>query len=320
MTNNQVYIDKKTTTAMKGIAMLLILLGHNHILCGMKLHGYLYCFHLVVFFTLPMFYNKIRELNRVNVANIIVRNLVPYSLFYVFCYLIYHFVLVRDGFSASPFVLGLLHLGGYSCNTSTGFIFLWFLPVFCWTSIFLLFKNKIGQNVLLFVSIIVLSFFMYDWNKTWTVYFPLIPFYLGRALWYFSLGIVIFNIARLGKNIQYACAGIFAVFSILYLLNVTTYWQIPYGITGFFAVKFLAEKLNDSRLLQLIGDKSMSIYMFHIFINAFLERIVPWNVATGLIVYVMTLLLAIVADWVIEKLGLKKYVFPRGISQFRQKN
>lgn len=58
--NNNYYIDKEGANAIKGFLMLLIVLGHNHLLApsqGILFH-YLYSFHLICFLSYPIFIIK----------------------------------------------------------------------------------------------------------------------------------------------------------------------------------------------------------------------------------------------------------------------
>ena len=53
-------IDKKDSLAIKGLVILLIILGHNKLISCEHLpflFGYLYTFHVGVFFILPTFYD-----------------------------------------------------------------------------------------------------------------------------------------------------------------------------------------------------------------------------------------------------------------------
>ena len=54
------YIDRNQSETIKGILILLIVFGHNHVLCpNTEIGGmmdYLYLFHIAGFFILPFFY------------------------------------------------------------------------------------------------------------------------------------------------------------------------------------------------------------------------------------------------------------------------
>lgn len=53
-------LSKDTTTAMKGLLILLIVIGHNHEIAPENsfLMSWLYSFHVLIFFILPFFYIK----------------------------------------------------------------------------------------------------------------------------------------------------------------------------------------------------------------------------------------------------------------------
>ena len=97
------FINIQQSNSIKAIIMLLIVLGHNHILApnneSSHLFGYLYRFHVSIFFILPFFYNRYDCLCKEAINKIIVRNSIPYVLFFLLCYLLYHFIIIKDGFN-----------------------------------------------------------------------------------------------------------------------------------------------------------------------------------------------------------------------------
>ena len=57
--NQNLYIDRDTSSVIKGVLIILIVMGHNKVLCSTDNKGadYLYLFHVICFFILPFFYD-----------------------------------------------------------------------------------------------------------------------------------------------------------------------------------------------------------------------------------------------------------------------
>ena len=55
--NQNLYIDRDTSSVIKGVLIILIVIGHNKVLCSTDNKGadYLYLFHVICFFILPFF-------------------------------------------------------------------------------------------------------------------------------------------------------------------------------------------------------------------------------------------------------------------------
>ena len=62
--NQNLYIDRDTSSVIKGVLIILIVIGHNKVLCSTDNKGadYLYLFHVICFFILPFFYDIKKEI------------------------------------------------------------------------------------------------------------------------------------------------------------------------------------------------------------------------------------------------------------------
>ena len=78
------YIDRNQSETIKGILILLIVFGHNHVLCpNTEIGGmmdYLYLFHIAGFFILPFFYKTNKTISIEHIKSLVVRNYVPFFL------------------------------------------------------------------------------------------------------------------------------------------------------------------------------------------------------------------------------------------------
>lgn len=85
-----IYLTRDESNIIKGILILLIVLGHNHFLMDgeyVRLQIQLYKFHVIEFFILPFFYKMKADTSWEHLRDIIVRNWVPYLWILSACYL-----------------------------------------------------------------------------------------------------------------------------------------------------------------------------------------------------------------------------------------
>ena len=72
--NQNLYIDRDTSSVIKGVLIILIVIGHNKVLCSTDNKGadYLYLFHVICFFILPFFYDIKKEITVKRLCDIVV--------------------------------------------------------------------------------------------------------------------------------------------------------------------------------------------------------------------------------------------------------
>lgn len=307
-------IPVQKSNIMKAIVMLLIVLGHNHILApneGMfSLFGYLYSFHVSVFFILPFFYKKEDILNRENIGKIVVRNGIPYLLFSIFCYFVYHFVLVKDGFDLSKLWAGIVNAPGYNIKDTVGFVFLWFLPVFMLMSL----CKLIGSRYKIWMIIFFLIGFIICVNREAYIFMWHSPFYLLKALHYYAMGMSTYLLYKYVKYINYIGIFVFVILTVLYWTNSYQANYFYFSISGFCVLKELVQRFDFSKIsiLSLIGKYSLPIYLMHVFIYNVLERVLPHSLLWGVIIYFITIGLSLFISIGIYKIELlRKFLFPR---------
>lgn len=312
--NKKNTINNEQSTIIKAIIMLLIILGHNHILApnntSSHLFGYLYCFHVSIFFILPFFYDKENSLNKKDISKIIIRSGIPYILFFIICYLLYHFIIIKNGFNLTEFLGGLVNAPGYNIKKTTGFVFLWYLPVFMLMSLCKIIGNRYKWLMIFFFIIglvicIDAKAYAFMWNA---------PFYLLKALYYYSMGISAYLICKYVKFINYIGITTFIILSILYWTDIYHAKYFYFSLSAFFMIKDLTLRFNFSKIpfLTLIGKYSLSIYLTHVFIYNILERMFPYTLIWGIIIYFITLILSLSVSIGIYKIGIiRKFLFPK---------
>lgn len=302
-------ISIHTSTIIKAIAILLVILGHNHILApndgSSTLFNYLYRFHVSLFFILPFFYNKPEQLNWHNISKTITKNGIPYILFFTICYGLYHFIIIKDGCTFSTYFKGIIEYPGFTVKSVTGFYFIWFLPVFMIMSIIKLFGYNHKYYIIIFF-IIGLSISNTNYNQA--------PFYICRALVYYTMGIFAYYLSKFIKNIDEIGCLFFFMLSILFWTDIYKANYIIFSISAFFTIKKIVSIIDFQRIpfLSLIGKYSLPIYLTHVFIYNVLERILPHTLLWGILIYLITIGLSLSISIVIYKIEvIRKFLFPK---------
>lgn len=311
--------DKQTlsfeqSNAMKAIAMLLIILGHNHILASQNgnssLFEYLYKFHVSIFFILPFFYGKTEKINKQNISKILVRNGVPYFMIFCFSYIIYNFIIKHDGFNIVDFLGGFTNFPGYDLKSTIGFTFPWFLPVFMLMSIYKILGNNYKWAKWTFFTIgfiICISYKAYIimWHS---------QLYILKALYYYAMGLSMYLLYKHIKYINYIGSIAFIVLSILFWTNIYKANAFYFSLSGFCVIKEITSHINFSRItfIDLIGKYSLPIYLIHVFISNTLERILPHSFIYGITIYLITIILSIFISITIYKFAtIRSFIFPK---------
>ena len=315
------HIPIEQSNIIKAIAMLLIVLGHNHILAPyenmteLHLFEYLYSFHVSLFFILPFFYGKKSKLDRNNLSKTIVRNGVPYIIFFTFGYLVTHVILGTHGhFSISEFLGGIIDAPG--CRNSSGFVFLWFLPVFMLVSIIRMLGDKYKWMMAVFsiIGIIICvngQAYVLMWHS---------PFFILKALFYYAMGFCCYCLGKYIKHMDFIGLAVFVILSVLYWTDTYHARTFYFSISGFFAIKWVTGMVDFSKIkmLNLIGKYSLCIYLIHVFIYNVLERLIPNNCLWGAILYIATIGISLLLSIVIYKMGIARCLFPKTAADLAQ--
>lgn len=215
------YVSRCEADAIKGLLICLIALGHNHILCPpagerTSLMEWLYMFHVIGFFILPFFYDHVWTLSGRRVVNCVVRLWWPYLWVLALCW-------VSLCVSRHEWNFGWSHVYAAIQGTQTpiqehfGFIFPWFLPVFCSMQVLMMLSQ--GHRWLkLILLAMALGFLCLPWGTFYTLKMS-VPFGLVLAVTYFGLGVLAFAIHRRWRFAKYVSIVAFVFVSVGYWLE-----------------------------------------------------------------------------------------------------
>jgi len=316
------YVSFSESDAIKGVLILLILLGHNHYLApeGELLYRFLYKFHVICFFILPFFYNKKKEWNFSNFKNVIVKCYVPYFFFFVLCAFIY-FLASYDNknFDFGKVFYAFFNGSQILIKENAGFNYLWFLPAFCAFSILKICfdsSNKIVKLIIVFLAIILVFY-----PKFPRMYlFPYIPFAITQGFYFFAFGFVTWFFVDKIPYIKYIGAVVFIIFSFLFFLKDGHINVFPFifPATAFMFLLSLKELIVRIPYLQQLGKFSFPIYLVHVIIYNILERILVYSVLNAVVTYILTILLSVATAFLMTKIPfIQKLVLPKGYNDFK---
>lgn len=276
--------------AAKGLFILFIVLGHNTLLNESfpNLNRFLYYFHVHVFFLLSALLPTSVWSPRW-CADRLVRYGVPYLVFVLFSWVVYHAAFTGGGLAgliSSVDALGLALLSGTgdALKQATGFKFFWFVPAF------IVFVNlralmKRSRILLFLVGAAALVPLVYGWQlpgwirmgNPWGVYIALwilpftwivngilprlenVPFRLrviafGAAFLLLQAAVILLDLHRLALS----------SFALPPLWNppwfTSTLLLVP---CAFFFFLHLSKYLRNSRFLKFAGAQSLVIYLAH---------------------------------------------------------
>lgn len=322
MQNANCYLSKDSSDAVKGLLIILIVFGHNHVLAPNTENGglmsYLYHFHVVSFFILPFFYQKSSVFDLRKILDIIIRCFVPYFWTCLLCWLVFSVF-------NHTYLFGVEHVIAFINGTQTplnkcfGFIFPWFLPAFCSFSILLLIVRRwsLAYIILGIVSVIT-------WFLSWETIFSLkqmLPFGFSIAIMYFGYGIFCFHINKFGKWCKYVGAVIFIMLSIAYWSGLQWGWAYSHILPiSFFMLLLSIEPFIKCKWLKVLGQHSIVIYLLNVFIENAFFQFFPHTILWGGLGVIMAILMPLCINVGITYFpGLKKVILPRCINDFIRK-
>lgn len=316
------YLDKEQSTIMKGILILLVIVGHNNILfpVNSSFWNWIYTFHRACFFILPFFYDwKMKDEKLFYISKLITRNWIPYLITGLMVLIVSLYTKSVSEMSMNT-ILAFLNGSSDACEKYLGGRFLWFLPSFCTFSILLLFSRKSNVFSWLITVIGLFLWFLNDNVNEKIEEYAL--FGLPMALKYYALGFI--SKCLYGKMVIYninpykICPIVFLVLSVLMMMNVGSYpfYKMIMPIFAFYFVRLLAVHIK-SNFLLFIGKNSLAIYLLHLFVYNALMRFLGYRLLGGVVNLIGTIVIAMLLAYIISKNSiLRKLYLPKDLKEF----
>lgn len=294
------YLSKDESTAIKGLLIFIIILGHNAILtnCIECIQPYLYLFHVKIFFILPFFYQTRTIPFKDCIEKNFIRSYYPFLLFFVLLSILYYFMSstivdphkIANGLNDIQnntllyYINTVITGNSYLIDHFTGYQFLWFLPVIF---ALMIVKNYVQDKKALKTVFIIVGLFLYiilytmnDNQGTQLLRFNIMlfsPFAVLQGIAMFFLGYTCSTIIlndKFSKNITGIFSIVFVILSVflLYKLNqdskfIKTFkygpvikFVIPYLFMGLLYI--IKRPLSKIAVLLKLGELSLPIYIF----------------------------------------------------------
>lgn len=315
--NEIVYLDRRMSNAIKGIFIILIVFGHNHVLCpntvSNGLMEYLYNFHIAGFFILPFFYDHRIKPTFGTIGKIIIRNWIPYTWICTLCFICF-------GLLKHHFEFSLETVAAFFQGTQTpikqyfGFVFPWFLPTYCSMSILLLFalNNKLVYWILL-ILFFVMGSLPYE---SFYLLKNAVPFGLSLAIFYFGLGAFSFMLNKCSKYSKWLALCMFVVSSILYIKHISVFYLNIIFPISFFLSLLLAIPYINCRFLRLFGENSLGIYLLHMFLVNITFKILPHTLLMGIIGFLISLFFPLLINILVMRIKkLRMLLYPKNLDE-----
>lgn len=221
MMHTDTYIDKQEANAIKAIALLLVIWGHNHYLTplGSSFGYWIYAFHVVTFFILPIFYEPKKETFSAYIKKLTARCIIPYTIFYVLCILLAFIANKINILDFSNIIKGYFKWGGVTAKDATGFQFIWFIP--CYYTFSIIRYWGIRYRIIN-LFILLIGFYLIFIGDGERAYFHKIsPFYISQAILYYTLGMIAFYLYSYINHFKWIGVFIFFISSIIFLLTTS---------------------------------------------------------------------------------------------------
>ena len=349
-------ISMDESTAIKGLLMLLIVMGHNlffgHIV-GEYIFDWLYSFHVALFFILPFFYPS-HLFTWSRVKTLFARLYWPFIWAFTLLTAANYLMATKgirpiempeyiNSLSAGGFIRTMITGNFWSLSPYSGFYYLWFLPVMFSMLIirdyFVSTSTKTVKYVLLGVAAVCFVFFwvfMYGTIDTAVKYNIMnwSPFAFLQGLGLFFLGYSCNALIRNFINLKaWVFLIVFIIMGVVYILIpkdtlfFSVYKIIMWSVNPFIAfglIFCLRKQLAKFSFLKKIGALSLPIYIIHQPLNGLLSMMASKITISELFLFVLTYSIVLLVTYYITKFLFRtkiySFLFPRNFPSFSKHN
>ena len=305
MSKLSITIDE--STAIKGLLIILIILGHAQPLIQIpgRVRSFFYEFHVHCFMILPLLY-PIKQLSKGRIKNYIARLMVPYILLFLLFFsgkIIPPFIIYLSGYSSHVNFVETIIRGGHSLimggyfplGDSIEVRYLWFLPVmFSFLIIrdyYNTYASQMSRAILLLLGAI---FYFILWVCLYPPYLIEIkktvmdwsPFSIWQALGALFMGVT--TVFLLEKSyFSNISKAIIIVLLLTFVAILSLYCMTPKSsvyriilnaitpIIAFMVIYYYKNILSSLKVLRRFGEHSFEIYIVQTPICIIMYTIIP---------------------------------------------
>lgn len=342
----QSILSREESASVKGVYILLIVLGHNYIFThatqSLQIMVYIYMFHIAGFFMLPYLYGS-KEFTLRNIGNNAVRLLWPFFILAFVFFFGYYIIIRGHGFRFEDFMRVFVEADGWTLSVFCGFQVLWFLPSMFLNMIIhdLYFKYRSIIGPLLILSAVALMINIINPNVSifrsvaGIIYSA--PWTLWAALLYGCYGLICRELLIRTRNMTLlviACGLVAIGVSVLYFTDIPSWgnnmagdrWgRVLYPVAFMIPVVVASPKLCKMAWLRWFGENSLLVYLIHPFIGFGIMYLFPDVYKNPVAIQIIAIVLSLAAILgitvllvvIIKRCGpLYRFLFPRNIDQW----
>ncbi|WP_422664997.1 acyltransferase family protein [Aneurinibacillus uraniidurans] len=264
----------------KGIAIILVVIGHSPATNGIK--TFIYGFHIPLFFFLSGFvFNPQKFSNSTEFFKNKIKTIVmPYLIFSLIEYLIYVLwenSIYNTNYYAYSIFKGILYA---SADTLKMYPVLWFLPcLFVVQCAFFLLVKINGKKTYLIISLITFSIVGFLYSQYSTVRLPWFIDSSLTAVVFYGIGFIyktydFYLESKLSAYYTELLIGSFALLYFCTFMNTTVdmfglvynnyFFYYTSAISGILFCIVLSKLINHSKTLTYLGKNTMLIFVFHV--------------------------------------------------------
>jgi len=324
-TNNKYFLTIDDSNSLKGILILLVILGHISNIISKEWHYLLYSFHVASFLIIPFLFQS-NTLSLKEVKKIFKRYYIPYLVFFIIAFISYNLFYSNQNLSLIDVVISFFIGNATYLKETIGISALWFFPTLIAMLLLIMINNSLKKyRKFIFLIFIILHFTITSLsvdilsNIPFSIYICLYLFFLGLIIKYIYINNFFGNINPL---------YIISFFLILLWYIYGTKYDMAYPILpnfftepiqflahdlviifAFFSLILVAKKIH---YFQLFGIYSLALYTIHPFVLQFLYLLEKktFNIPKLLIFFLVVSISFFVVK-IIYYFKLNKYIYPR---------
>lgn len=319
-------LDKNKSNNIKGILILLIIIGHLNLLSS-ELRYILYSFHVILFFLLPFLYVE-TTFSMKALRKLFKRLYIPFFIFYSVAFITYSLFYLNGNIDLNRYLIGLLIANTSTLDSVIGIKAYWFFPTYFLLVLLLMSYNSMNQKIkkIIFIMFFIFHFFISIFTKN---ELQSMPYNIYIVFYLFSLGLIFkyiynqYNIERL--NILYPLFGFLISATVIYGTNFdiaiaifpnimkTPLLFLSHDLLVLFAFIILI-KLSGHNCIFItkLGVFSIAVYTIHPLVIQALKLLIQSNsFLSNLLIFILTIILTLLVIRLLQKLEIYQVVYPR---------